>query len=114
MIFNRRAIVTAMAMLLLGVTASAQQTQRQQKHPRRTQVNTRLENQNDRIHQGVKSGELSKPEAKQLHKEDRHIRQEERTMAAKNGGHITKRQQRKLNRQENRVSGQIFEEKHDQ
>ena len=66
-----------------------QQTQWQKKHPRRTEVNTRLENQNDRIHQGVKNGELSKPEAKQLHKEDRHIRQEERTMAAKNGGHIT-------------------------
>ena len=114
MTLNRNAIVTAMALILLSATASAQQTQWQKKHPRRTEVNTRLESQNDRIHQGMKSGELSKPEAKQLHKEDRHIRQEERTMAAKNGGHITKRQQRKLNRQENRVSGQIYEEKHDQ
>lgn len=42
-----------------------------------------------------------------LHKEDRHIRKEERAMSAKNDGHITKREQRKLNRQENSVSKQI-------
>ena len=33
-------------------------------------------------------------------------------MAAKDGGHITKADQRKLNRQENRVSKQIYDEKH--
>ena len=33
-------------------------------------------------------------------------------MAAKDGGHITKRDQAKLNRQENKVSKQIHAEKH--
>jgi len=42
-----------------------------------------------------------------LHKEDRQIRQEERSMASRNGGHITKQEQRTLNQQENGVSKQI-------
>ncbi len=33
-------------------------------------------------------------------------------MAAKDGGHITKKDQAKLNRQENKVSKQIHTEKH--
>ena len=45
MTLNRNAIVTAMALILLSATASAQQTQWQKKHPRRTEVNTRLESE---------------------------------------------------------------------
>jgi hypothetical protein len=56
---------------------------------------------------------LTKPEAAQLHKEDHQIRQEERTMAAQNGGHITGVEQKALNQQENAESKQIYQEKHD-
>ena len=76
-------------------------------HPRRTEVNKRLENQNDRIHHEVKEGELSKGQAAQLHKDDHQIRQEERDMASQDHGHVTKQEQRTLNQQENGVSGQI-------
>jgi uncharacterized membrane protein len=76
-------------------------------HPRRAEVNNRLENQNKRIHQEVKEGEMSKQEASKLHNEDRQIRQEEKSMAAQNGGHITKQEQRTLNQQENAISRQI-------
>jgi len=76
-------------------------------HPRRAQVNNRLKNQNKRIKQEVKEGEMSKGEAKKLHKEDRMIRQEERDMAKQNGGHITKGEQKVLNQQENAVSREI-------
>ena len=41
-----------------------------EKHPRRAEVNKRLKNQNRRIKQGVKSGKLTKDQAKELHKED--------------------------------------------
>jgi len=92
----------------------ADETAWQKSHPRRTQVNKRLLNQNRRINQGVKSGTLTKTEAGQLHKEDHQIRQEERDMASQNGGHITKQEQRTLNAQENKVSGQIYDEKHGQ
>jgi|SRR6185369_545583 len=76
-------------------------------HPRRAQVNKRLANQNKRIHEEVKEGELTKAQAAKLHKEDRQIRKEERIMASQNGGHITKQEQRTLNQQENAVSKQI-------
>jgi Skp family chaperone for outer membrane proteins len=76
-------------------------------HPRRAQVNARLANQNRRIKAEVAEGEMSKAKAAALHKQDRQIRQEERDMAAQNGGHITKPEQRVLNAQENKVSREI-------
>ncbi|MFC5522505.1 hypothetical protein [Polaromonas jejuensis] len=79
----------------------------QKTHPRREQVNERLANQNKRIKEEVKEGDMSKAKAARLHKEDRQIRQEERAMAAQNGGHITKLEQKTLNQQENKVSAQI-------
>ncbi len=76
-------------------------------HPRRHEVNHRLNNQNKRINNEVKEGEISKGQAANLHKEDHQIRQEERAMASQNGGHITKQEQKTLNQQENAVSNQI-------
>src|SRR5579862_7694837 len=91
---------------LVGTTASAETTW-QKNHPRRTQVNSRLNNQNRRIHQDVKNGTLTKGQAANLHHEDHQIRQEERDMASQNGSHITKGEDRVLNQQENAVSSQI-------
>ncbi len=94
--------------LLMGVAVSAQaETNWQKDHPRRTQVNSRLANQNARIHNQVKNGDLSKGQAAQLHQEDHQVRQEERDMASQNGGHITKSEQHTLNQQENGISQQI-------
>jgi hypothetical protein len=102
--------------LLLGLvsagTASAE-TQWEKDHPRRDEANDRLENQNKRIHDGVKEGELTPGEARRLHREDHAIRRQERRYARHHGGHITKREQRRLNREENNVSRQIYKEKHD-
>ena len=83
-----------------------------QHHPRRAEVNRRLENQGDRIQAGVRSGQLSPLEAHQLHQEDHTIRSEERSMARLDGGHITKADQRLLNHQENQTSEQIYDERH--
>jgi len=94
--------------------AAQAETQWQKDHPRRAQVNKRLKNQNRRINQGVKQGELTKQQATKLHKEDRQVRQEERDMASQNGGHITKQEQKTLNQQENAISKQIYNEKHGQ
>ncbi len=91
-----------------GLSAGAMaETTWEKNHPRRDQVNDRLQNQNKRINQEVKEGELTKQQARKLHREDRAIRKEERRMAARNDGHITKAEQAKLNRQENAVSKQI-------
>ena len=101
--------VAAATLALSGVATSAlaDDTQWQKDHPRREQVNNRLANQNQRIKTERKDGQINKAQAKQLHSEDHAIRQEERTMASTNGGHITKTEQRALNQQENQVSKQI-------
>ena len=78
-----------------------------QNHPRRAEVNARLNNQNRRINKELKEGEITKGQANALHKEDHQIRQEERDMASQNGGHITKAEQGVLNQQENAVSKEI-------
>ena len=107
---NTRKIAT---MVLAGVfaagvvSAAMAETQWDKDHPRRDEVNDRVQNQNKRIHQEVKEGEMSKAKAAKLHREDRAIRKEERRMAARHDGHITKGEQAKLNRQENAVSKDI-------
>ena len=99
---------TALGLALVGVAANAMADDQWQKdHPRRTQVNSRLNNQNARIHNEVKDGQINKAQAAKLHSEDHAIRGEERSMASTNGGHITKTEQKALNQQENQVSQQI-------
>lgn len=88
-------------------SAYAQETQWQKKHPRREEVNQRLNHQDKRIHGEVKKGEISQSQAKQLHQQDHQLRTEERTDAKYDGGHITKPEQKTLNQQENAVSGEI-------
>ena len=101
------AVTTTLAAGLAG--GASAETQWQKNHPRRAEVNARLKNQNKRINQEVKEGELTKSQASKLHHEDGQIRQEERDMASQNGGHITKSEQKVLNQQENAVSKKIGE-----
>src|SRR3989440_7934800 len=63
----------------LATNAMADDTQWQKTHPRREQVNNRLANQNKRIHQERKQGEITKAQAAKLHRDDRAIRKEERS-----------------------------------
>jgi hypothetical protein len=92
--------------------ARAEEPQWDQHHPRRADVNQRLENQDKRIHRDLKDGDLSKSQAAALHKDDRNIRQEERDMAHMDNGHITRLDQQALNQQENAVSKDIRSDAH--
>jgi hypothetical protein len=108
-ISRKRFLMLAVTIAVLSAvagTASADTTW-QKNHPRREQVNNRLNNQNKRIHNDVKNGTLTKSQAASLHKDDHQVRQEERDMASQNGGHITKSEQKVLNQQENGISKQI-------
>lgn len=106
----KKSIVFSAALIaLLGITTSsfAQDGKWARQHPRREQVNSRLNNQDRRINEERREGEISGARAARLHQQDHHIRQEERNMAARNDGHITGREQARLNRQENHVSRHI-------
>lgn len=105
----RKSLTFATAIISLAAlvgTASAD-TAWQKAHPRRTQVNHRLANQNRRIHSDVKNGTMTHAQAAQAHAQDHQVRQEERDMASQNGGHITRGEQGVLNHQENGISQQI-------
>jgi hypothetical protein len=105
----RTVLMAGVLAVTLGALAAPAlaDTQWQKNHPRREQVNNRLKNQNKRIRQERREGEITKGQAAQLHRDDHAIRQEERTMASTNGGHVTKAEQKALNQQENQVSKQI-------
>jgi hypothetical protein len=102
--------LAALATLTLAFAGTASATPRTHwdaTHPRRVEVNHRLSNQDRRIHQEVREGEMSHGEAARLHRDDRQIRGEERLMASQNNGHITRAEDHALNQQENHVSRQI-------
>ena len=92
---------------LLASSAFARDTQWEKDHPRREQVNNRLEKQNKRITKEVKSGEISKTQAQSLRANDKTIRGEEKAMASQDKGHITKTDQKALNQQLNQNSQAI-------
>ena len=83
-------------------------------HPRRNEVNTRVDNQRERINQGLKNGTLTGQEAKQLRANDRAIKQQEHADVKANGGYLTGAQQKQLNQEENANSQLIRDEKHPQ
>jgi hypothetical protein len=99
-------IAIALATLGTSVTSASAETPWQANHPRRVEVNSRLAVQNFGIRQGWPT-EASPLEAQRLHAEDRAIRNEERSMAGFNGGHVTGAEQRALTQQENAVSWQM-------
>jgi len=104
---SRIAITILTLGVVAGTTAIANAETWNQAHPRRAEVNARLANQNWRIHQERREGEITAGQAHALHALDRFIRNEERFMATQNGGYITRSEQRALNQQENAVSREI-------
>ena len=102
----RLATVVFAGTLVMAGSAFAE-TSWERNHPRRDQVNDRLANQSRRINQEYREGEITRGQARALHREDRQVRREERTMASLDGGHITRADQRALNQQENAISHQI-------
>jgi hypothetical protein len=78
----------------------------------KSEVGQRSENQQDRIAQGVKSGQLTAGEAAHLENNEAKINQEVRSDRAANGGKLTAKEKAKVNRQQNRQSRQIYRDKH--
>ena len=72
----------------------------------------RSDNQQDRVAQGVKSGQLTPRETANLEKKEAGINKEVRTDKAADGGHLTVQQKAAVNRQQSRESKQIYADKH--
>lgn len=78
----------------------------------RSEVGKRRENQQDRIAQGVKSGQLTAGETAHLENREANINREVRNDRASNGGKLTVQERRQVNRQQNRTSRAIYRDKH--
>ncbi len=83
-------------------------------HPRVNEVNSREENQQQRIANGVKHGQLNSRQTANLERRETAVQNREQRDMAKNNGHLTKSEQRGINRQQNRISRSIAKDKHSQ
>ena len=81
-------------------------------HPRVNEVNARETAQQDRIANGVKNGTMTPGQASRVEGREQHIENQEKADMAAHNGHLTKGEQRQLNREQNRTSKQIYKDKH--
>jgi hypothetical protein len=101
------ALAIGLAVAVAGATSASADTTWRMHHPRREEVNARLERQHHRITMAHREGKLTGRQAQKLHAEDRGIRARERLYASRHQGRLTRGEQHRLNHEENGVSRQI-------
>lgn len=74
-------------------------------------LDAREQNQRERIAQGVRSGELTRPEARRLVRGEVRLHRHERI--AKSDGIVTRAERLRLQRHANGMSRRIYRQKHD-
>ena len=93
---------------LAGVASPAfADSQWEQTHQRRDEVNDRLAHQNARINEERREHEITRRRAEALHRQDVRTRNEERYMASRDRGHVTHQEQERLNHREDVESHEI-------
>lgn len=80
-------------------------------HPRENEVNNRLQTQQERIGKGVADGQINARQAAKDSARDAKVAHEESRDEAKNGGKLTKAEQAKMNRQLNKDSADIHNQR---
>jgi hypothetical protein len=103
---TNKLFAAGLSLLLLGSVAGAAFA-----GPYGHRVNERQERQADRIHQGIRSGELTRPEAHRLMQNEHQINRYERVARA--DGRISPKEHRRLERMQNHESHAIYHQKHD-
>jgi hypothetical protein len=102
-----RAIFCGLALLALGISpVFAQQTNQD------PSIAQRKDNQQDRIAQGVQSGQLTAGETKRLEQGEAGLNREEHNMRSTDNGHLTTADRAALDRRQNRLSNRIYDDKH--
>lgn len=107
------------AALVASGSAFAQQTQpttdqpsTQTAAPKEGSVNDRRDDQQQRIANGVKSGQLTAGETKNLESREASLNREVRTDRKADDGKLTQQERAKVNRQQNNLSRSIYNDKH--
>ena len=76
------------------------------------EVDRRENRQQDRIAQGVQSGQLTPGETAHIEKQEQRIDNQIKAERAANGGHLTAAERAQVNREQNRESRRIYAAKH--
>ncbi len=118
-IFVTSLFVLVIGASLLGTSATAQSNTsgagpgvNDPGHPRVNQVNGREENQQRRIANGDRNGKLTSKQNSNLERREANVENREKRDMSAHNGHLTKAEQRGINRQQNRVSRSIYRDKH--
>lgn len=98
----KRFLIDSAAVLILAGAAFAQTSE----------VGKRAENQQDRVAQGVKSGQLTAGETANVERKESAINKEVRTDRRQDGGKLTPQERKAVNGQQNNLSKQIYNDKH--
>src|SRR3712207_9493315 len=108
----RKFVSAVFALALLGGAAAVAEAKGGRCGPRTPGINRRQHRQQDRIFQGVRSGELTRGEFWRLERSAREIRRDERRARA--DGVVTARERARLHRELNRESRMIYRAKHNE
>jgi hypothetical protein len=76
------------------------------------EVNTRQGNQQSRVEQGVRSGELTPGETRNVENRDKSINRQAQTDRAHDGGALTPAERQQINQRQNNVSRSIYNDRH--
>ena len=99
--FTRLALLATLSLTTAALSAQTNAT-----------INQRKDNQQDRIGQGVQSGQLTAGETSHLEHQESAINHEEKSMRAQDNGHLTAADKKLINHQRNQESKRIYRDKH--
>jgi hypothetical protein len=102
----RNLLIAAMGLTVAAGAASAE-TPWQHHHPRRVEVNHRLDHLNRSIRHEHAEGDLSARQAAYMHARVHLIRLQERRFADHHHSHLTRAEQMRLNHEESGVRGHL-------
>lgn len=109
----RRAICAAAVLCgLSGLGLAGTLSAQDQPSPPPGTYQDREHNQQDRIANGVQSGQLTAGETKSLESQEHALNSETRADRAADNGHLTAADRAQLNQQQNQVSKNIYADKH--
>ena len=106
MLMNKAIVSVVVATLTTG--AALAQTTYNQRHS----IRARQQNQQRRIDQGVRSGQITPQGAAHAEANQARIANEQHQMRAADGGHLTAQDRHTLARQQDRTSRGIYDRKH--
>jgi hypothetical protein len=109
--FKNALLSVALGMFALPVVAQSTPAVTPDPAPR-SEVGQRQENQQDRIGQGVKSGQLTAGETTHLERNQARINRQIHQDRKENGGELTPQERAQVNHEQNRQSKQIYRAKH--